>query len=221
MSTRGKAAKNRRPLVLDTDGRHPWEKQSKEPQAQFEMFELYAAMPALQTKDDPAPRRSAATLARQMGKSVAYVTQCAWAGHWVTRAEQRDAYQRAEREARLRRSVEQMVDSHLAVGRGMLAKAATAIQGLVPGELKPGEIARLVETAAKIQRAALDLPDSTVTVTGKDGGPVAVTVPSTEAGRLSRLGEIAAELARRATQGAVEADAYDAFLTRNTDDRPE
>lgn len=209
--------KERRPLVFDTDGRHPWDRQSKEAPAQFEMFELYAEMPALQVPGDPTPRRSAATLARQLGKSVAYVSQCAWAGRWSDRAAQRDAHEAAQRRAKRAADREAMVDTHLALSRRMLAKAATAIQGLDPSDMKPGEIARVVETAAKIQRAALELPDSTVTVTGQGGGPVAVSmVPASEAERLARLGDIAAELARRAGQGDVDPAAYDAFLDKGT-----
>ncbi|MFI7278434.1 hypothetical protein [Streptomyces sp. NPDC049879] len=197
------SAKDRKPLVFDEDGRDPWERQSREAAGQFDMFERYADM----------PRRSAPALARELGKSIAYVTQCAWAGRWRDRAEKRDTARAEERAARLSKARDDMVDQHLALSRRMLAKAAQAIQALRPEDMKPTEIARMVEVATKIQRTALDMPDTTVAVTGRAGGPVALSVvPKSESERLARLGEISAELARRAGRGDVDPAAFDAYL---------
>jgi hypothetical protein len=193
--------KDRQPLVLDEDGRDPWDQQAKESATQYAMFARYADMPV----------RSAPALARELGKSVAYVTQCAWAGRWRDRAEQRDAARAKERAARLRAESEKVVDGWLAVARAMLGKAAAGLQALDASTLKPGDIARMVDTAAKIQRAALDMPDTTVAVTGKPGGgPVLSVVPRSEGERVARLAQVSAELARRT--GQVDPSVFDVYL---------
>ncbi|MFJ4960244.1 hypothetical protein [Streptomyces sp. NPDC088739] len=193
--------KDRRPLVLDEDGRDPWDQQTKESATQYGMFVRYADMPV----------RSAPSLARALGKSVAYVTQCAWAGRWRDRAEKRDAARAVERAARMRAESERVVDQWLALARGMLAKSAAALQSLRPEDMKPGEIARMVETATKIQRAALDMPDTTVALTGRPGaGPLLSVVPRSEGERVERLAKVAAELTRRG--GDVDPAVFDVFL---------
>lgn len=195
--------KDRKPIVFDEDGREPWDQQSRESQAQYDLFTEYAAM----------PRRSVPALARSKGKSVAYLTQCAWAGRWRDRAEQRDRAEAEEREARRRVQRDQMLDQHLALARRMLAKCVAAVNALRPEDMKPTDISRMVDVATKLHRAALDIPDTTVAVTGQGGGPVAVSlgVPRSEGERVGRLVDVAAELARRAG-GQVDPSVFDALL---------
>lgn len=197
--------KDRAPLVMDDDGTHPWDRQSREAPGQFDMFSDYLEMTT----------RSAPALAKYLGKSVAYVSQCAWAGRWRDRAEQRDAFNRAERAATLEAERIAVQDQYLVLSRAMLAKAGEAIEILDPADMKAGDIARLVEAAAKLQRVVLDMPDQTVAVMGKAGAPpvaLSVVTPLSEAQRVSRLSSIAAELARRSGQDGVDPTAFDAFL---------
>jgi hypothetical protein len=194
--------KNRTPLVLDDDGTEPWERQRRESGEQFRMFQAYLEM----------PRRSAPALARQLGKSPAYLTQCMWAGRWRDRAEAYDADRQEKRAAQLARQREEVVDRHLDVAARMLDAAEAALGFMDPEKMKAADVARLVDVAVKIQRTALDMPTNQVEVSGKPGSPAVLSlVPRSEGERVSRMSHLAAELARRSGHD-IGPDAFDAFL---------
>lgn len=196
------SVKDRKPLVLDGDGT-AWERQAGETAGQFAMFQKWLDL----------PHRSPQDLAKVLDKSVAYLTQCAWAGRWRDRAERYDVHQVEIERARRRVERRKIEDQHLVLARAFLVKSAEALKLLDPADMKPIDIVRMVEAAAKLQRAVLDMPESTLAVTGQGGGPVALSVvgPMSETARVSRLGSIAAELARRAGHD-VDPSAFDAFL---------
>ncbi|MFB7906656.1 hypothetical protein ACFC1T_09535 [Kitasatospora sp. NPDC056076] len=175
-----KDAASKKRLELEP-GRDPWDAQPGESRTMFERFTQYR---------DAGLKRSVRAIAEAAGKSTQYMQQVAYRNHWHARAAAYDAEQRRLRGLRLEAERDRMVDDHIKIARAMLVKAAQGLNALDATKLTATEIVRMVETLAKLERAALGEPERTVAVQGGGFGtpPIQITaVPADEAERVEML----------------------------------
>lgn len=143
----------------------PWERQPGETIKAFEAFSVYR---------DLGVNRSIEKAGKALGKSR--VTLEPWSAKflWVKRAAAWDAEQdRVARQAQLD-EIKKMRKRHASLASAMLVKAAKALQRIPEDEIKAGDVSRMVETAAKLERISRgDVGD---VVEERDGGESIPTV---------------------------------------------
>ena len=175
-----KEASSKKRLEMDQN-RDPWDIQAGESRTMYERFTQYR---------DAGLKRSVRSIAEQSGKSVQYLHQVAYRNHWHARAGAWDNEQRRLRAQRLEAERDRMVDDHLKIARAMMAKAALGLRALDPEKMTATEITRMIETLAKLERAALGEPEKTLALQGGMFGsaPIQVAaVPSSENERAEML----------------------------------
>lgn len=177
-----------RPLRLAAD-RDGWERQPNEGEKAYSHFAMYR---------DLGRTRTLAQAAETLSLNPGYLRGVAAANHWTDRAAAWDREQDrlyAEQMAAKRRD---MASRHAKVATAFLAQVAQRLRTLDPSDLTPGDLARWVDVATKVERAAYGEP-TMVAVTGPDGGPVATMDYGalTPAEREARLVALRDELTRR------------------------
>lgn len=143
----------------------PWERQPGETIKAFEAFSVYR---------DLGVNRSIEKAGKALGKSR--VTLEPWSAKflWVKRAAAWDAEQdRVARQAQLD-EIKKMRKRHATLASAMLVKAAKALQRIPEDEIKAGDVSRMVETAAKLER--ISRGDVGEVVEERDGGESLPTV---------------------------------------------
>lgn len=145
----------------------PWDRQPREPEKAYAYFALYR---------DLGRTRTVARVAAEVHRSRDYLHKLASTWRWIQRAQ---AFDRegdriyAEGLAERRRD---MADRHARMASALQAKIVARLQALDASKLTPGDIARWLEVATRVERLALGLPDSTTAHTGPDGGPIQAEV---------------------------------------------
>lgn len=186
---------SKRPIRLDDD-REPWDRQPGETHRQYSRFRTFLELGRGRTL------KQTAEMLQAVGDTVSYrvLQQYGYQFQWTVRAEAHDYDQdRLERE-RLLTLRREMTGRHRKLAAGLTSKAVAAMQNLQPGDLSTLDIVRFIETAARLERAALGGPDQTVALTGPGGDtPVAVEDFSryTPEERKVRLTALRDEIGRR------------------------
>ena len=137
----------------------PWERQRGETLKAFEAFRTYRDMEG----------RSLSKAGRLLGKSKAVLERWSSANEWQKRVAAWDAEQdRIARQAQID-EIKKMRKRHSDLASAMLVKAARALQRIPEDEIKAGDVSRMVETAAKLER--ISRGDVGEVVEERDGGP--------------------------------------------------
>lgn len=182
-----------RPIALAED-RPLWEQQPDESPRMYHYFLLYR---------DAGRVRTLAKVGETLTKTAEYMRQLSRRYRWVERAEAWDKHHDEQWTIEVEHQRREMARNHVQLANDMLQKVADKLSVMQLKELKAADISRWVEIAVKVKRAAYGEPESTVAVTGPDGGPVMLdmTKMSIEQ-RRQRLAELRAELDRRVPQHA-------------------
>lgn len=196
-------------ITLSTD-REPWERQNPESPRMFARFSVYRDLGDTRTLN-AALEIINATTSKPIGKGTLHQISCQY--RWTERAEAFDNAASAAERQRLLMLRRDMIERHRKLSAGLTGKAVEALRQTKAEHLEPSDIIRFLTTAADLERKALGEPTERVAISGPSGiGPVQIE----DMGRLSpeqrrvRLGQIAAELARRAGRDVgVEDDAMD------------
>ena len=186
-------------LTLDPD-LDPWDRQPRETTLRYAQFRTYLDAGRARTL-----RGAAETLARH----PAYVRAVAAAYRWVERAEAWDRH-RDELDEKVwleRRRLAAERDGQLldaAVG-----KIAQRLRALLPEELDPADLIRMLDVTMRHRRGLFGDPALTVAVTGAGGDPLAVHVAELTAmspdQRRAAITDLT-EAVRRRSEAAAGAD---------------
>lgn len=189
--------------------REPWEKQNAESPRMFSRFAAYRDLGDTRTLN-AALEIINATSSKKITKGSLHQISCIY--RWTERAESFDAAQSAAERQRLLMLRRDMTERHRRVAAGLTGKAVEALKLLKADHMETVDITRFLTVAADLERKALGEPTERVAITGATGnGPVQLedmTRLSPEQRRL-RLGQIAAELARRAGRDVLSEDEED------------
>lgn len=137
----------------------PWERQDNETPKQFEAFKIYR---------DMGEERSLTKVAQQLKKSTTLMGRWSGINNWVERCAAWDAEQdRLLRQQQLK-DIKSMRKRHADIATAMLIKAAKGLQAIPDNEIKPQDVARMVDVASKLERISRgDVGD---VVEQRDGG---------------------------------------------------
>ena len=137
----------------------PWERQQGETSRAYEAFCAYRDMGA---------DRSINKTARKLSKNRTTIAEWSARNDWVKRVAAWDAEQdRLARQAQFE-DIRKMRKRHADLASAMLVKAARALQRIPEDEIKAGDVTRMVETAAKLERISRgDVGD---VIEERDGG---------------------------------------------------
>jgi hypothetical protein len=147
----------RSPEVLDALGRRslelstsldPWEKQPGETERNYGLFALYR---------DHGRLRSVAQIAGMSPLTYASMTRIARHNLWAERAGRWDAEQDRITAIRLQDAREEMARKHAGAARKLMDKALERLATLNIADISPHALILMLDTAARIERAALGL----------------------------------------------------------------
>jgi hypothetical protein len=176
--------------VADETPLDPWDRQNGEQEKAYGYFVRYR---------DLGRARTVAKVADGVNKSRDYLHKLATERAWVRRAQAWDREQDrvyAERLAERRRD---MADRHARLAVAAQNVLAVRLRSISPEQLSPGDVARWLEVASRLERLALGLPETTTAHTGPDGGPLEVEVNGmTEEQRRQFFAALVAEAKARA-----------------------
>jgi hypothetical protein len=190
------------PIVLATDGRHPWEQQVGEGKLRFSQFVAYR---------DQGPTRRLEKVSEGFGITRATAKQYERLFLWSQRAASFDKYMDAQWILALREHTKTMVRRHLTMAEKVRERVMSALESVDPTKLTPTELVRFADLYSKLSRVALGEPEQHIAVTGKAGAPpIAVTsVPGDEASRQEQMRQATVELAQRLGIEAMNLTAED------------
>lgn len=146
-----------------------WEMQNTDTPKSWEAFVVYRDM----------EKRSLAKVAKELGKSNALIERWSQKHNWVERVaawdDEKDKLVRIE----LTKEIGKMRARHVQLAKGMLFKAAQALEKIPVEEIKASDISKLVDTATKLERISRgDVGD---VIEERDGGaaedPVTFYIP--------------------------------------------
>ena len=143
-----------------------WERQDKESNARWEAFKAY--------RDMPAGKRSLNAVANALGKKKRNLEVWSSEDKWQARCEAYDRYLDAQATARRIEGIAEMNKRHIDVAEKILEKAADGLKYIDPEDIRPSDVAKLVDTAAKLERLARG--DATEVVETREGESVVQAV---------------------------------------------
>ena len=149
----------------------PWERQPKEPTKAFGAFCFY--------RDLPSYKRTFNAVVSDTGMSERTIIGWSQKYSWRERVEAwDDELDKQAREKHMEDLLE-MRTRHARIAKKILDKMETAVDEMLEDEIKPSDIGRLVEVAAKIER--MSRGDSGEIIEERDGGkavnPVTFVMP--------------------------------------------
>ena len=136
-----------------------WERQKGENGPRWEAFQAY--------RDMPPGKRSLAEVAKALGKSERLMAKWSGQDSWVERCEAFDRYLDAEAAAKRIEGIAQMNKRHINAAESILNKAIDGLKFIDPEDMKPSDVAKLVDVAAKLERLARG--DATEVVETREG----------------------------------------------------
>lgn len=144
----------------------PWERQIGETLRAYEAFTVYRDMGA---------DRSINKTAQKLTKNRTTIAEWSAKYEWVKRVTAWDEEQdRIARQEQVK-AIKDMRKRHADLANAMLVKAAKALQRIPDDEVKAGDVSRMVETAAKLERISRgDVGD---VIEERDGGQ---SIPSVQ-----------------------------------------
>lgn len=189
-----------KPIVLATDGRHPWEQQVGEGKIRFAQFVAYR---------EQGPTRRIDKVQERFGITRSTVKQYERVYLWHRRVQAFDKYMEDQWILALREHTKTMVQRHLLLGDKVRLKVMARLETLDANKLTPTELVRMADLYSKLTRVALGEPEQHIAVTGKAGAPPVqfTTVPGDEASREAQMRAATVELAQRLGLEAIELDA--------------
>lgn len=129
--------------------RKAWDRLERETSKQYEAFCEYR---------DMGPSRSLRAVAEKLGKSEQLMSRWSAQNKWVYRAAEWDDEQdRTEREIaqkEMAKEIRMMRKRQAETGKYMQVKAMRALSKLPEEEMKAGEISKLIDVGAKLERTA-------------------------------------------------------------------
>lgn len=132
----------------------PWDRQPKEGDQAWIAFCAYR---------DMGPGRSIAKTATGLGKPKSLLEGWSSRHGWVRRAVAHDQHQEATAAADARAATRSartaVLDQQSVAARALLAKGLQALQGVDPTMIEPKDIPRWIDTAIRLNRQAVGLPD--------------------------------------------------------------
>lgn len=141
----------------------PWERQQNETSKAYESFCIYR---------DMGPSRSLSKVAEKQQKSGSLIGKWSRENKWVERAAKWDDEQeRIEREIAQKeqaKEIREMRKRHADLAKAMLIKSAKALARIPDDEVKPGDVSRMVDVAAKLER--ISRGDVGEVIEERDGG---------------------------------------------------
>ena len=141
----------------------PWERQQNETSKAYEAFCIYR---------DMGTQRSLSKVAEKQQKSGSLIGRWSRENEWVERAAKWDDEQeRIEREIAQReqaKEIREMRKRHADLAKAMLIKSAKALARIPDDEVKPGDVSRMVDVAAKLER--ISRGDVGEVIEERDGG---------------------------------------------------
>ena len=151
---------------------HPWERQDGETSKQFEAFVVYR---------DMGEERSLVKVAERLSKSAQLMSRWSSANNWVERVAAWDGEQ--DRILRLEqiKDIKRMRKRHADMATSMITAAAKGLKKIMekPEEMKPNDVARLVEVASKLERISRgDVGDVVEERQGDAIDPVQIYIPT-------------------------------------------
>lgn len=192
-------------IALSTD-REPWERQNAESPRMYARFTCYRDLGDIRTLN-AALEIINATTSKKISKGTLHQISCQY--RWAERAEAFDSAATAAERQRLLTLRRDMIERHRKLSAGLTGKAVEALRLIDPKLMDASDITKFLTVAADMERKALGEPSERVAISGPTGtGPVQFE----DMGRLSpeqrrvRLGQIAAELARRAGRESANDD---------------
>lgn len=166
-------ALERRELELDPT-RDAWTQQPDEKIRNYGLFLMYRDMGRI---------RSVAQLAEMSPLSFSATARIARYNKWVARAGLWDAEQDRLAGIRLQDAREEMALRHSKIARTMYDKALERLKTLDPNMISPHALILMIDTAAKIERAALGLETLNKGATSATSVTVAATTKTDAAGK--------------------------------------
>jgi hypothetical protein len=92
---------------------------------------------------------------RKYGIATSYIERLSARRDWVKRAAAFDDEQDRLAQAQLSRRIQAMNDRHAKIAATALEKVASRLESLDPDSLRPSDLARLLEVAARGERVAM------------------------------------------------------------------
>lgn len=121
----------------------PWERQQGESAKAFEAFCIYR---------DMGYERAQRKVAKELGKSNALISRWSSKYEWTKRCAAWDTEQDRLNRIQQQKDIAKMRKTHAAIASSMLVKAAQALQKMQPEDIKPQDVARMVDIASKLER---------------------------------------------------------------------
>lgn len=150
--------------MLDLDPKlDAWDRQPGETDRNYGLFQMYR---------DHGRLRSVAQIAGLSPLSYASMTRIARYNKWVTRAGLWDAEQDRITAIRLQDTREEMARTHAKAAQALMKKALARLETLDINSISPHALILMMDTAARIERAALGLE----TMKGGSAAQTTVTV---------------------------------------------
>ena len=143
-----------------------WERQERESGPRWEAFQTYRNM--------PPGKRSTNEVAKSLGKAPRLIHKWSSEDKWQDRCEAYDRYLDAEATARRIEGIAEMNKRHIDVAEKILEKAANGLDYIDPEDIRPSDVAKLVDTAAKLERLARG--DATEVVENREGESIVQAV---------------------------------------------
>lgn len=156
--------------MAGTNTPKPWDRRENETSKAYEAFCVYR---------DMGTDRSLGKVAAKLQKSETLMGRWSGCNDWVERAAQWDDEQ--DRIARITaqkeqaKAIKEMRKRHADLGNAILIKSAQALARIPVDEIKPSDIPRMVDVAAKLERIARgDVGEVVEERHGEDAPPAVV-----------------------------------------------
>lgn len=203
-----------KPIALSPD-RDPWERQNGESGRQYSRYTVFRDLGDSRTLNGALEIINATSTTKITKGSL---HQLSFIYRWTERSEAWDTQQAQAEQQRLIRLRRDMIERHRKIATGLTGKALAAMNKIDASKdglaLTPVDIVRFITLAADLERKALGEPTERVAISGPTGGPVQVEDFSrlSPEQRKARLGQLAAEMARRAGREAFTGDDEEGVL---------
>lgn len=182
----------------------PWERQPGEGPQAFKAFASYRDSGSDGKRR--SLRKTAQTLTKRDGTHYSEGTLKDWSRkhHWQMRVDAYDQEMDRQMQEELRRGRAAMLKNHVGIAQAMMTKALQALQRIPADELTAQDIARIVDTAAKLERIsrgeATERTEGKQTIAGEVRTEAVLEMQNLDLsvltnGELDQLGEIVRKLA--------------------------
>jgi hypothetical protein len=140
--------------------RKAWERQPNETDKAFEAFKVYI---------DLGTKRSIAKAGQVLGKCPEVLQRWSTGNHWRARVDAWEAEQDADWSQDRKRRIREASERHANLARSATDIIAAALSTADPGALSPGDVARWLDVAVKVERLSLGMSTNVLAGTGEGG----------------------------------------------------